>query len=228
MKTADGTDRAERPSFQQYAVGKRRAFSDAELVTQARAGDKFAYDALVLRHAPVVLGFLSARLNLPGHAEDLAQDVFLSAYAHLATLRDPDLFAAWVMRITQNRLTSYLRSHARNRETPVALDTPCGNSPADCVSDSAPTPAEQVSEKQTRHVVLEEIARLSEKYREVVAARLIREESTEEVAGRLNLTPEAARMRLLRGMEKLRKALQRRGIHSPHPLGSRGKVEAKP
>ena len=228
MRHTDGTERAESPSFQQYAVGKRRTYSDAELVAQVLAGDKFAYDALLMRHAPVVLGFFSSRLSVPHNAEDLAQDVFLAAYAHLRSLREPERFVSWVMRIAHNHLASFLRSAARSMATQTTLDAVNGENPVDRVSDPAPTPVEQAAISQTRFVVLEEIAQLRDKYREIVSARLMREESTEEVARRLGLTPEAVRMRLLRGMQKLRKALQRRGVYSSDTLISGGKAGAKP
>lgn len=210
VNRAGGNERAELPSFQEYVACKRRGLSDAELIARTLSGDRFSFDALVLRHSPLVLGFLSSRLSNATIAEDLAQDVFLSAYSHLAALREPQRFVPWLLRISRNRLLDHWRGVSRRRES-RAIDDDSGNE-LDALHDPSPDPAEAMANAQIRLAVVEEIARMKDRYRSVLMPRLVGEESTEEIAQRLGLKLDTARMRLLRGMRKLRKALIRRGI----------------
>ena len=210
MNRSGGNERPELHSFQEYVVGKRRSLPDSELIARSLAGDRFSYDALVVRHSPLVLGYLASRLSNASVAEDLAQEVFLSAYAHLAALRDPSRFLPWLLRIARNRLLDHWRGVNRRSETPLASDDIGGG--LDEYHDPSPSPAESASRSQLRLLVLEEISRMKERYRCVLMPRLVGEDSTEEIAERLGLKTDTVRMRLLRGMRTLRKALTRRGI----------------
>jgi RNA polymerase sigma factor (sigma-70 family) len=71
------------------------------LVTQARNGDKPAWDALVDRYAPLIWAICQRhRLNYAG-ASDVAQIVWLQAVDQLATVCDPAAFAGWLATTTQ-------------------------------------------------------------------------------------------------------------------------------
>jgi len=59
---------------------------------------------------------------------------------------------------------------------------------------------------------------LGEKYRDILSLRLLGEESTDDIAARLGLKESAVRMRLLRGLRKLRKALRK---YDMDPAGSK-------
>ncbi|MBI5093876.1 MAG: RNA polymerase sigma factor [Candidatus Hydrogenedentes bacterium] len=210
MIQTGGKSEAELTSFQAYAAGKRRLLPDADLIERVLAGDRISFDVLVVRHSPLVLGFLSSRLSNVTAAEDLAQEVFLSAYSHLQALRDRSRFVPWLVRIARNRLLDYRRGISRRRETTLPENDT--GIPIEEVRDPSPGPADTASNSQVQLAVLEEIARMKERYRAVLFPRLVGEESTEEIARRLGLKVDTTRMRLLRGMRKLRKALTRRGI----------------
>ena len=65
------------------------AAGDAELVQQVRDGDEVAFADLYRRYARMVHGLLLARTPL-AEVDDLVQDVFLTAWKQLNSLRDPD------------------------------------------------------------------------------------------------------------------------------------------
>lgn len=83
---------------------------DEGLVDAARVGDRGAFDELYRRHAPLVRAVLLARLRYQ-EVPDLIQDVFLTAWTRLTTLREGRAFAAWVVTIARNRA----HAHARQR-----------------------------------------------------------------------------------------------------------------
>src|SRR5215213_7765855 len=74
---------------------------EARLVEQACGGDREAFGELYKLFAPLVHGIVLARVPRD-EADDIAQNVFLSAYKNLHTLRDPNAFGAWVAMIARN------------------------------------------------------------------------------------------------------------------------------
>jgi len=74
--------------------------SDGELVERARGGDEGALETLYRRHAGMVIGLAHRLLGGRDDVDDVVQDVFLTAFEKLASLRDPQAFAGWVGGIT--------------------------------------------------------------------------------------------------------------------------------
>ena len=52
-------------------------------------------------------------------ADDVLQEVYLSAYQRFHTLRSPAAFKGWILRIAQNKCADYFRARARILEIPV-------------------------------------------------------------------------------------------------------------
>jgi len=93
------------------------ASEDARLVRAARAGDERAFSTLYERYARVVHGLLLARAPR-ADVEDLVQDVFLSAWNRLESLRDPAAFGGWLSTIARNRATDFHRQAVDSVELP--------------------------------------------------------------------------------------------------------------
>src|SRR3954452_8836528 len=86
---------------------------DDGLVRAAVAGNREAFGELYVRYARMVHGILLARVP-PGDAEDLVQEVFLSAMKELRGLRTAAAFRGWLGTIARNRAMDHYR---RARET---------------------------------------------------------------------------------------------------------------
>lgn len=79
------------------AVGVAAAVpADAELVRAARAGEAWASEALVRRHARACNGLALRLLGRDGDVDDVVQETFVSAFAALDRLQEPQAFAAWL------------------------------------------------------------------------------------------------------------------------------------
>jgi len=208
---------SEVPSFQEFASRRRRQLEDRELIARVLSGEDAAFATLMERYMPCVLGHLAGRTRCPADTEDITQEIFLTAYRNLARLRDPERIGAWLVNIAHSRLVDFYRAESRRPKTasPAAHSDPHGSTGWELGRDSAPTPADVVSERQTRQVILQEIARMREPYRVVLYMRLVGEESSGEIARRLGLASATVRQRLLRGMRRLRKALRKHGLELP-------------
>ena len=167
----------------------RDAGADDALVLAAAEGDRGAFGELYVRYARMVHGILLARVP-PAEAEDLTQEVFLSAMKQLRGLRTAAAFRGWLGTIARNRAMDHYR---RTRET----------APLDAVDPAAPRGA-----AQDAFLVLDQIRRLPEAYRETLILRLVEGMTGPEIAAQTGLTHESVRVNLCRGMKMLRELLE--------------------
>lgn len=162
---------------------------DAELVIAAQGGDTGAFEMLYARYSPVVHGILIGRLAA-ADADDATQNVFITAYTKLGSLREPAAFAGWICRIARNAAEDLRRT---SRES-VELD------------EQYAARANQSQAAEASHA-LAAIRRLPEAYRETLMLRLVEGMSGAEIAARTGLTPGSVRVNLHRGMQMLREVL---------------------
>lgn len=165
---------------------------DEDLIRAAAAGDRDAFGELYVRYARMVHGILLVRVP-PSDAEDLVQEVFLSAFQQLAALRTTAAFRGWLGAIARHRATDYFRSRKR--------DEPLEEAAAHTAPGAAPD----------AHRVLALIRTLPEAYRETLVLRLVEGLTGPEIARQTGLTPDSVRVNLCRGMKMLRHLL---GDHS--------------
>jgi RNA polymerase sigma-70 factor (ECF subfamily) len=167
------------------------AAEDGQLVRAAIDGDSGAFTRLYERYGRIVHGLLLARVGRDA-AEDLVQDVFLTAWRRLGGLRDPAAFGGWIAMIARNRATDFHRRTTEMVELPDNLES----------SGTAAGEAEA-------NVALEAIRSLPDTYRETLILRLVEGLTGPEIAARTGLTPGSVRVNLHRGMKLLRDKLHR-------------------
>jgi RNA polymerase sigma-70 factor (ECF subfamily) len=160
------------------------------LIRAAAHGDRAAFGELYSRYARMVHGILLARVP-PGDAEDLMQDVWISAMNQIGTLRNAAAFPGWLAAIARHRAMDHFRQ-ARHL-TPLDEHTlrTRGGSGMDT----------------SAFEVLELIRSLPEAYRETLILRLVEGMTGPEIAARTGLTPDSVRVNLCRGMKMLRRLL---------------------
>jgi RNA polymerase sigma-70 factor, ECF subfamily len=93
--------------------------ADQELVRRVQAGDKSAFNVLVLKYQHRVLKLVSRFVSDAAEAEDVAQEAFIKAYRALASFRGDSAFYTWLYRIAINTAKNALVS---NRRRPVDFD----------------------------------------------------------------------------------------------------------
>jgi RNA polymerase sigma-70 factor (ECF subfamily) len=163
--------------------------TDASLVEAVRRGDRRAFEQLYALYAPMVHGILLARVPR-AEVDDLAQDVFLSVFRKLDTLRDGIAFGGWLAMIARNRAMDFYRSRHETED----------------LSEDIARRAE-TEEKAEAARALEAIRGLPEAYRETLILRLVEGMTGPEIAERTGLTPASVRVNLHRGMKLLREKL---------------------
>ncbi len=83
---------------------------DATLVSETLAGDRRAFDLLVLRHSDTIFTLCTRLLGDYDEASDCAQDAFIRAYRGLGSFRGDAAFSTWLYRIALNTCRNRLAS----------------------------------------------------------------------------------------------------------------------
>lgn len=118
--------RAARAVVRLVASAAERDVDDVALVSAFVSGESWAARAIWVRHAPLVFRLLERALGPSGDADDLTQDVFLSTFARLSTLRDPNALKSFIYSVAVRTLKWELR---RRRVRRILQLSPTGRVP---------------------------------------------------------------------------------------------------
>ena len=91
--------------------------TDQQLVDQVMAGNKNAFNLLVMRYQHRVAALIARFVQDPQEVEDVAQEAFIKAYRALPLFRGDSAFYTWLYRIAVNTAKNYLV--ARSRRPPA-------------------------------------------------------------------------------------------------------------
>lgn len=79
------------------------------------------FEELLSQSCPAVERFVKFRLTSEQDAEDILQEVYITAFQKFGLLRDKDSFKPWIISIARNKCNDYFRTKAKNLEIPIEL-----------------------------------------------------------------------------------------------------------
>ncbi|MCE9594333.1 MAG: RNA polymerase sigma factor [Planctomycetes bacterium] len=145
--------------------------------------------------------FLHALARKLVHDEDLANDVVQDTW--LAALRHPprarETVRAWLARVTYNRAIQSFRTRERRERRELA----------NARREALPSPTEDLEREQARALVVEALDATDTTYRTVLLLRYYEGLEPRDIAKLLDCPLETVRTRLKRGLEHLRRRLDR-------------------
>ena len=170
------------------------------------------FSAFYAQHAERVLLFHARRCLDAELAVDLMAETFAEALASRRRFRGTSEAeaAAWLFGIARNQLASFFR---RGRAERTALKRLGIRVPAVAEDDLARIEA-LADIDAMRGQVVEQLARLSPEQRDALRMRVVDELGYPEVARRLQVSEEAARARVSRGLRQLAAALDQPALDS--------------
>ncbi len=174
------------------------ASNDAELVRAALAGDREAFGNIVSRYQTLVCTLTYNATGNLGQSEDLAQETFLTAWKQLADLREPEKLRSWLCGIARNLLNNSLRR--QKREPSHAAES------LEHISESHspdPLPVEHAISKEEQAILWRSLEKIPDTYREPLVLFYRENQSVDDVAEKLELTPDTVHQRLSRGRKLL-------------------------
>ncbi len=170
---------------------------DTVLVDRARRGDAQAFDALVRRHLRTAHAVaLSVALN-QADAEDVVQDAFIAALERLDDCQ-PDRFVAWLLTIVRNRAISLQRHRKVRNSQPLEWATELS---------SGDSPAKDAERSALRERLLEAMAGLPERQREILLLHDLEGWRHREIGDRLGMKEGTVRYTLFQARRAVRERL---------------------
>ena len=163
--------------------------------------DPAAFEALVGRHGPMVLGTCRRMLADPHDVDDAFQATFLVLARKAGSIRDADRLGPWLHGVARRVAARSRASSSRRR----SLERTGGDEPTAEVSDP-------LEGSEVRAAIDEELARLPEKYRAPLVLCYLEGLTHDEAAEHLRWPVGTVRSRLAGGRDRLRARLTRRGL----------------
>lgn len=138
-----------------------------------------------------------------GEAEDLTQETLLRAFLHQADLQDPQALEGWIYRIATRVCLDRLRQ--RKRTSGHLIDVPADELPiVDC---RQPSPFAVIQRSEMSDCVHRYLRELKDAYKAVILLHDADGLTAEEIAEVLELPLTTVKMRLHRGRQRLKAAL---------------------
>jgi len=171
--------------------------SDPDVIA-ARNGDRDAFSRLVTRYRGLVSSISLSTVGHPATSEDVAQEVFVTAWRDLGTLRNPASFLAWLRQLTRHRALDACRGRRRR-------DRPRGDEGAlEAAVDPRPTAQDALLDGERARALEQALDALPDDAREVIVLYYREGQSIEQVSRLLGLREDAAKKRLSRARAALR------------------------
>jgi RNA polymerase sigma factor (sigma-70 family) len=187
-----------------FRLGLVSGMSDGQLLeqftAQTGADSELAFEAIVQRHGPMVLGVCRRVLGDDHAAEDAFQATFMVLALRPRAIRMPESSGPWLHGVAMRIARRALVLRRRRREEPVV-------SPG-LVAPKAQDPALV----DLQRVIDEELSRLPDKYRRPVVLCYLEGQTQDEAARTLGWTKGTVSGRLARAKDLLRHRLTRRGL----------------
>ncbi|WP_165234049.1 sigma-70 family RNA polymerase sigma factor [Aquisphaera insulae] len=196
-----------------------------ELLGRVAGGDREAAGRLLERHRGRLRRLVARRLDrrIAGRLDpsDVVQDALGIASGRVAVYarERPVPFSCWLRRQALLRLGWLHRFHLGTAKRSAACERPApatttGGMPA-CLIDSGTSPSEAAFRGEECRLVREVLGRMSSADREVLSLRYIERLSMAEIAGRLGIREDAAKMRHARAIRRFRGLLAGDGDVQP-------------
>ncbi len=181
--------------------------ADLALIRRAQAGEPGALHSLLEGAWPDAYRVAWSVLGDPRRAEDAAQEALARVMQSIGSLRRPELFRAWLLRIVTHEAWRELRRHSRER--PAAPDT--------LPACPAPTPL-AAEERLDLEAAL---AALGPAHRLPLVLHYYSELSSAEIGAVLGIPAATVRFRLATARQRLRQLLE-----GPRPEGEAARLDA--
>ncbi|MDE0636708.1 MAG: sigma-70 family RNA polymerase sigma factor [Candidatus Poribacteria bacterium] len=176
---------------------------DAELIQRTLEGDQHAFAQLVEKYQEQVHTLAWQKIGDYHIAQEITQDVFITAYQKFPTFTHYRQFAGWLYVVTNRKCIAWHRkkkieTQSIDETNPTELDEVY-------YSEYMSQQREEAAKEERRTIVQKLLSKLQESDRTVMHLYYIVEMSCEEIAEFLGVAPNTVRSRLHRARNRLKK-----------------------
>jgi len=177
--------------------------TDLELVRLVQAGEKKAFDILVLKYQQKVVNIVMRYVRDQSTAMDISQETFIKAYKGLRNFRGDSAFYTWLYRIAINTAKNYLVTMSR-RLPATDIDAQEAEQ-----YDSATglrevgDPQGELQKDEVHQAIIKTVQQLPDDLRTAITLREIEGFSYEEIAEAMGCPIGTVRSRIFRAREAI-------------------------
>ena len=189
----------------------RENLHETDLIREAQAGNRTAFDALVRQYDQAVLRLAMHLTGSEQDAQDIQQEAFLKAYRYLGNFRFECSFYTWIYRIVTNLCLDHLRRRKSRREDQAVVIDSSGEEMdlLTNISDerAGANPSRELDRKYLGQRILMALDELTPRERMVFELKHYQGLRLRTIGEMLNTTEETAKNTLFRATKKLRAKL---------------------
>jgi len=183
------------------ALKEKREEQDLRILSRCLKGETEAFSQIIDAYKQPLFRLVYRWVGHPDTAEEILQDVFLKAFRQIKNFRGESKFSTWLFQIALNRCRDFYRSRRNKPEESLSLERP--------LEDGGPREDEKLGTQEEADRLRRALASLPPIYREAVSLRSLSEMSNEEISQATGESLSNVKMRVARGLIKLRKNLER-------------------
>jgi RNA polymerase sigma-70 factor (ECF subfamily) len=186
---------------------------EKEVIDSCKTGDEKAFGEVVLAYQRRVYNIAYRMLGNREEAKDLAQEVFLSVFESIKTLREEVKFEPWLIQITVNHCRNrwkYLkrRKYFQSDSLDDPIETEDGEIPKQ-VCDPSDNPETLLEKKMIQDLIQRGLLQLKEEQRELIVLRDLQGLSYEEIGKLFSLPEGTVKSKIHRARMELKDQLER-------------------
>ena len=176
---------------------------DSHWLEQCRAGDSLAIERLVQSHQQDVYRLALSILDDSDEADDVTQEVFVSALRALESFHGNASFKTWLFSITINLCRTRLKRHKNRGRLHLTLQ-----SLFQLRGEQAHRPEEETLQNESDDALWRAIHALDDKHRLPIVLRYYHDMPVADIAGMLRVPVGTIHSRLNHARERLRVLLR--------------------
>ncbi|MHB8691361.1 MAG: RNA polymerase sigma factor [Solirubrobacteraceae bacterium] len=177
------------------------AGDEGELVAAVRRGDDRAFELLYSRYRARIGAYIQGMIGDPGRAEDIAQEVFISALRRLRATEQPILLKPWLYEIAKNACIDEFRRAHRAQEVP--LETEGGLDQIGTLHAINVTPDAAIETKQRLNDLRGAFHGLSDHHHQILVLRELEGLSYNQIGARMGISKPVVESTLFRARRRL-------------------------
>jgi RNA polymerase sigma factor (sigma-70 family) len=176
--------------------------TDVDLVAAVRRGSDAAFEELYARYSHRIGSYVRSMVGDHGRAEDITQEIFISALRRMRETERPIAFKPWIYEIAKNACIDSFRRTRRTQE--VSLDADDSLSSADRGRLTVvTTPDDALDSKQAIDDLRGAFGGLSDSHHEILVLRELEGRSYSDIGERLGMSRPVVESTLFRARRRL-------------------------
>ncbi len=189
-------------------LGVDQLISDEEVVKRVLAGEIDLFEIIMRRHNRRLYRVVRSILGSNSEVEQVMQDAYVSAYAHLEQFAERSKFSTWLTKIAVYEALA--RSKRQKRFVDMDSIAESDKEHSNMLASRQRNPEEQLLDMEIKDLLEHSVEALPELYRSVFVMREIEGLDTAETADCLGISEENVKTRLHRARALVRSELYTR------------------